>query len=417
MAPARLPSGAASGSAAGARVTGDLPRLGPSARRARGTANRVQAERELRRLMDTRTATVRARDRLAVHEAGTRLISTSKPRAANVHARAVREHPARPLAAYFQDRPLDRVEPHHVEAFVAWMRREGRSPKTTRNALGLLHGIYEHSIRRGAAQTNPVKLADKPDAATTTPTSGSSTAPSSRRCSRRPGHHLGHVERVHVPDRRDDRYASGRAARRCAGGDVDWPAGRVRVRQSYVRGEFGTPKRKRSSRAVPLADRVAGELDRHYQQSAIPGDDDLVFCHPHTGAARPVQAAASASRRRCAARACARSASTTCATPSAPGWPPPGVPMRALQEWMGHRDFKTTLIYADYAPSKMKPSGRSRVRASGPQVGPQTERNSAQLSERKAAASSENARTGTPSYGLWSRWSRVRAPSLTLSSC
>jgi hypothetical protein len=28
-----------------------------------------------------------------------------------------------------------------------------------------------------------------------------------------------------------------------------------------------------------------------------------------------------------------------------------GVPMRSLQEWMGHRDLKTTLIYADYAPS------------------------------------------------------------------
>ena len=27
-----------------------------------------------------------------------------------------------------------------------------------------------------------------------------------------------------------------------------------------------------------------------------------------------------------------------------------GVPMRTLQEWMGHRDYKTTLIYADYAP-------------------------------------------------------------------
>ena len=24
--------------------------------------------------------------------------------------------------------------------------------------------------------------------------------------------------------------------------------------------------------------------------------------------------------------------------------------MRTLQEWMGHRDFKTTLIYADYMP-------------------------------------------------------------------
>lgn len=27
-----------------------------------------------------------------------------------------------------------------------------------------------------------------------------------------------------------------------------------------------------------------------------------------------------------------------------------GVPMRVLQEWMGHRDFRTTLIYADYEP-------------------------------------------------------------------
>jgi integrase len=27
-----------------------------------------------------------------------------------------------------------------------------------------------------------------------------------------------------------------------------------------------------------------------------------------------------------------------------------GVPMRTLQEWMGHRDFKTTLIYSDYQP-------------------------------------------------------------------
>ena len=27
-----------------------------------------------------------------------------------------------------------------------------------------------------------------------------------------------------------------------------------------------------------------------------------------------------------------------------------GVPMRTLQGWMGHRDFKTTLIYADYLP-------------------------------------------------------------------
>jgi integrase len=29
-----------------------------------------------------------------------------------------------------------------------------------------------------------------------------------------------------------------------------------------------------------------------------------------------------------------------------------GVPMRTLQEWMGHADFKTTLIYADYMPGQ-----------------------------------------------------------------
>jgi integrase len=27
------------------------------------------------------------------------------------------------------------------------------------------------------------------------------------------------------------------------------------------------------------------------------------------------------------------------------------VPMRTLQEWMGHRDVQTTMVYADYAPS------------------------------------------------------------------
>ena len=31
-----------------------------------------------------------------------------------------------------------------------------------------------------------------------------------------------------------------------------------------------------------------------------------------------------------------------------------GVPMRTLQEWMGHRDFKTTLIYADYSPDERR---------------------------------------------------------------
>jgi integrase len=27
-----------------------------------------------------------------------------------------------------------------------------------------------------------------------------------------------------------------------------------------------------------------------------------------------------------------------------------GAPLRAIQEWMGHSDYRTTTIYADYAP-------------------------------------------------------------------
>jgi hypothetical protein len=34
-----------------------------------------------------------------------------------------------------------------------------------------------------------------------------------------------------------------------------------------------------------------------------------------------------------------------------------GVPMRTLQEMMGHRDFKTTLIYADYVPGAREAEG------------------------------------------------------------
>ena len=49
--------------------------------------------------------------------------------------------------------------------------------------------------------------------------------------------------------------------------DVDWPAARLRVRQNYVRGHWGTPKSRRGSRSVPMVDRVAGELER---QPSVP---------------------------------------------------------------------------------------------------------------------------------------------------
>ena len=135
--------------------------------------------------------------------------------------------------------------------------------------------------------------------------------------------------------------------------DVDWRAARIRVRQNYVRGEFGTPKSKRSTRSVPMADEVAGELERLFQQSRWQGDDDLVFAHPDTRAAA-LQSANMLRRMRAALKAARLDTSHrfhdlrhTFGTRMAAA----GVPMRTLQEWMGHRDLATTQIYADYAPS------------------------------------------------------------------
>ena len=133
--------------------------------------------------------------------------------------------------------------------------------------------------------------------------------------------------------------------------DVDWKAARVRVRQNYVLGEFGTPKSKRSTRSVPLADDVAGELDRLSRAAVRTGDDDLVFADPYTGG--PLDKAAVLRRYKQALRAGGLDAHRfhdlrhTFGTRMAAT----GVPMRTLQEWMGHRDIDTTMRYADYAPS------------------------------------------------------------------
>jgi integrase len=123
--------------------------------------------------------------------------------------------------------------------------------------------------------------------------------------------------------------------------DVDWTAGRIRVRQNYVRGEFGTPKSKRSSRSVPLGDVLAGELERHFQKSEWQADDDLVFANPDTGkplgrtklTKRYKEALKRAKVREIKFHGLRHSFGTTMAAQ--------GVPLRTLMEWMGHRDLKT----------------------------------------------------------------------------
>nr|MBA2767192.1 site-specific integrase [Solirubrobacterales bacterium] len=47
-----------------------------------------------------------------------------------------------------------------------------------------------------------------------------------------------------------------------------------------------------------------------------------------------------------------------------------GIPMRTLQEWMGHRDIQTTQRYADYAPNPREVEMAEAAFARGAQYGP-----------------------------------------------
>lgn len=101
-----------------------------------------------------------------------------------------------------------------------------------------------------------------------------------------------------------------------------------------------------------MADRLAAELDRLHQALGEPGPDDLVFADPATG--EPLDKARNLRRLRKALNAAkvdeghsVHSLRHTFGTSMAAA----GVPLRTLQEWMGHRDLKTTQRYADYAPS------------------------------------------------------------------
>ncbi len=136
--------------------------------------------------------------------------------------------------------------------------------------------------------------------------------------------------------------------------DVDWAAQRIRVRNTFVRGEHSTEGKSDLStrRSVPMADRLAGELDRWSKRTEYRGDGDLVFAHPQTGSPLDRSSSASASRQPVETRAYAKSSFHDLRHTFATRLAASGQPMRTIQEFLGHADSKTTQIYAHYAPSE-----------------------------------------------------------------
>jgi integrase len=311
---------------------------------------RSQAEAELRRAIEASQTKSQHSERLDLAEAGRRYLANReaiglKAGTLSDYESYLRVH----LLPFFGRRPLEQISPDDVEAFIAAKRNEGKAIKSILNYVGLLNTLFAHGRKRGWCTNNPVKSIDKPR---------DHRDPEIRFLNQQelealldavPDDLLGSVERVlylaaaMTGLRRGELLA-------LRWGDVDWNAGLIRVRRTYTRGPFATPKTRRSSRAVPLDDRLREELWRHQEQSQYQGELDLVFCHPSSG--RVLEPSRMRRRFQDAARRAElrpvrfHDLRHTFGTRMAAA----GAPLRAIQEWLGHSDYRTTSIYADYAP-------------------------------------------------------------------
>lgn len=314
---------------------------------------RAQAERKLRQLLDQ--AKPPPVERLTVEEAGSLLLTHLETMGRKLstlenYESYLRVH----LAPFFGRRPLDRITREQVQRFVTEKLESGRSPKSVMNYVGFLHSIFAFAERRELATSNPCKLVDKPKM-----TSGDGRIrflmPEELEeliaVAAEAGHTIAATDRcLYLTAALTGLRQGELLALRWK--DLDWAARRTRVRESLVRGELTTPKSRRSSRSVPLPTRVAEELAEHLERSSFRSPDDLVFCHPRLG--KPLERSRLFRRFKEAAVAAGHprlrfhDLRHTFGTRMAAA----GIPMRTLQEWMGHRDFRTTLIYADYQPSE-----------------------------------------------------------------
>jgi integrase len=329
-------------------------RIGPKRMEgSRDGLTRSAAEAEMRRLIAEVKPVIPASEALTIGEVGRRYLVHLERMGRKLSTRlgvesALRVH----LEPFFGDRAIGSVTHEDVVDVMALLERKGTAPKTIRNILGTLSAIFNFAKgpRRRWATWNPCEGIELPAV---------------------PEHdgfrylELDQLDALVANVQSGPYEALDRALYRTAAmtglrlgelialrwREVDWTASAVRVRSNYVCGEFVTPKSRRSTRSVPMADQVAGELDRYYKASGEPADDQLVFPSPKSGG--PLDKCAVLRRMRRALKGAGlderhrfhdlrHSFGTAMAAA--------GVPMRTLQEWMGHRDIQTTQRYADYAP-------------------------------------------------------------------
>jgi integrase len=303
-------------------------------KRSAGTSDgltRRQAEAELRRLMAEVKVAAPARERLTVAEVGERYVAhlerTGRKRSTTIAVRmCLRAH----LVPFFGDKSIAAITHNDVGDLINVLEVDKElAPKSIHNYVGTLSALFNFAMgpRRRWASQNPCQGAELPKVAESVEIRWLDLAEVDLLVEHAQSGDYEQIDRALYRTAAMTGLRQGEAiALRWR--DVDWLAARIRVRQNYVRGEFGTPKSRRSTRSVPM------------------------FADPRTGG--PLERAAVLRRYRHALKGARLDKSHrfhdlrhTFGTRMAAA----GVPIRTLQEWMGHRDQATTLRYADYAPS------------------------------------------------------------------
>lgn len=328
-------------------------KLGP-ARKGRDGLSKRQAEAALREMILTDAQRpVASEDDLTVSQLGRLLLGRlgrdgRKPS----HIEGVCYHLSKHIDPLLGDLPASQVLESDVRRLVDRMLRAGLAPKTVRNVAGTLHSVLGQVLR-----DNPCDMAKLPESRPEPEIRFLTQHELERVLAAGPPADAAKAERDWWPVVRLlvlTAAMTGMRRGELAGlrwSDLDMAAMKVRVRYSHVRGQMGTPKSRRSVRAIPLASRLVAELEEHHRSTAWNQDSDLVLAHPHTG--RPLDRVRLLIYFKAALeRADVRPVRihdlrhTFATTIAASGQ----VSMRTLQEWMGHLDARTTQIYADYMP-------------------------------------------------------------------
>jgi integrase len=333
-------------------------KLGPKRRRGtREGLTQVQASRALQKMIGEPTSLVSRAARRSFEEAADTHLQRLENRGIKRSTlRGYRSLLNAHLLPAFAGRTVDRLTEADVAGLDRALREAGLQPQSRRNVLGLLEAILELAAKRGWMAANPLAGYEKPRKPRSQPDELRFLTLEELEAvaASMPDDALGRVDRVLILTAAMTGMRRGELLG-LRWKDVDFSAHKIRVVRSFVGGLPDTPKSERSRRDVPMADRLAAELQRLWELSPFQGDEDPVFAHPR-GSGLPLDGAAvskrfqQALRRAGVRRVRFHDLRHTFGTMMARD---PRVSMRTLQGWLGHADPSTTAIYAHFAPNEL----------------------------------------------------------------